>query len=314
MLAAANLADRLSVDVQGAQALRFGAASGDPEAIRAAAKQFEAMFVQIMLKTMRETKLTSEGDPFGDSTSLKLYQELLDQQWAQKMVNTGSLGLADAIVRRLDVEAKAKKIAEQLAEEPEEGGGETAAVPLLRPSAPIPLEKPLQPVPLEKPGAARPGPVSNDRKGNFINGMLPYARQAEAATGVPARFIIAHAALESGWGQHEIVAEDGSASHNLFGIKATGWGGASAQTTTTEYRQGVAMKVAQRFRAYADYGEGFADYARLLQDRYADAAAAGEDAEAFVSGLAGGGYASDPAYADKLKRTITSVTAWLNQV
>lgn len=309
MLAAVNLADRLSVDVQGAQSLRAKAAAGDPEALRAAAKQFEAMVVQMMLKTMRQTKFTAEGDPFGDSSTLRAYQEMLDQQWAQKMVAAGGLGFADAIVKRLDVENEGKVIQDRLARE---ALGDEAA-----PTG-HPLEQAPQAHPESAPKAAPPAyrfetPSAGDHKSQFISAMLPYARQAEAATGVPARFIIGHAALESGWGKHEIATADGRTSHNLFGIKATGWSGEAAETTTTEYRGGLAMKVSQKFRAYGDYAEGFTDYAKLLQRRYPAAASAGDDAAAFAAGLSRGGYATDPDYAGKLTRTIASVTAGMDQ-
>jgi flagellar protein FlgJ len=160
---------------------------------------------------------------------------------------------------------------------------------------------------------ASPAAVSNpaasatDRKSRFIETMLPYAQEAEAATGVPARFILAQAALESGWGKREILAGDGTPSHNLFGIKATGWSGKTTEVPTTEYRQGLAMKVTQNFRAYADYGEAFSDYGNLLRRRYGDAVAAGNDAEAFASALANGGYATDPSYAAKLRGVIKGI-------
>jgi flagellar protein FlgJ len=310
MFAASNLSDRLSVDVHGAQALRAKAAAGDPEALRAAAKQFEAMVVQIMLKTMRETRFSAEGDPFGDSSSLKMYQELLDQQWAQKMTASKGLGFAEAIVQRLGVEAGSRELLERLAaEDAAEAGSGPDAVPAAvvnpAPAAPAAGAGPVAPVPADAGPAARV--PAGGRKQQFIEAMLPHAQQAEAATGVPARFILAHAALESGWGKREILSADGVPSHNLFGIKATGWAGATAETLTTEYRQGLAMKVSQSFRAYADYGEAFTDYANLLRRRYGDAVAAGQDADAYVTALAKGGYATDPAYAAKLRGVIDSV-------
>ncbi len=307
MIGAVNFSDRLSVDVQSAQSLRGRAASGDPEALRAAAKQFEAMVVQTMLKTMRQTKFTDEGDAFGDSSSLKMYQDMLDQQWAQKMVAAKGLGFAEAIVKRMGVEADGKIIHEKI----------TAAMTAGEPAAPValPLKKAAQealPMPSQSTATVQNQALGEDRKSRFLSAMLPHAQQAETKTGVPATFILAHAALESGWGQKEIRAADGSSSHNLFGIKATGWSGDSTEITTTEYRQGVALKVAQKFRSYADYGEGFTDYAKLIQRRYG--AAASTDAEAFANGLANGGYATDPAYADKLRRTIASVASELSQV
>jgi flagellar protein FlgJ len=265
------------------------------------------MVVQTMLKTMRQTKFTDEGDAFGDSSSLKMYQEMLDQQWAQKMVAAKGLGFAEAIVKRMGVEADGKIIQEKI----------TAAMTAGQTAAPVamPLKKAVQeslPIPSASTATIQNQALGEDRKSRFLATMLPHAQKAETETGLPAQFILAHAALESGWGQKEIRAADGSASHNLFGIKATGWTGESTEITTTEYRQGVAMKVAQKFRAYADYGEGFTDYAKLIQHRYG--AAASTDSDAFAKGLANGGYATDPAYADKLRRTIASVASELSQV
>ena len=150
------------------------------------------------------------------------------------------------------------------------------------------------------------------------------ARQAEEQTGIPATFMVSQAALETGWGRKEIRHGDGSPSFNLFGIKATGnWKGPTAEVTTTEYVNGKAQKVVAKFRAYGSYAESFADYAKLMKDspRYAgvvQAAAAGradgrrsprrvaDAASGFAHGLQKAGYATDPAYADKLTRVINT--------
>jgi flagellar protein FlgJ len=122
--------------------------------------------------------------------------------------------------------------------------------------------------------------------------------------------MLAQAALESGWGQHEIKAQDGSTSHNLFGIKAgSSWEGQAVNATTTEYRQGLATRVSAKFRAYADYAEAFIDYAKLLKQRYRGVVEAGNDAQAFVRGIVSGGYATDPAYGFKLEGTIRRVAS-----
>jgi flagellar protein FlgJ len=233
------------------------------------------------------------------------------------MVASKGLGFAETIVQRLGVEATGKELQKKLAAEAEAEAGPAAqsadvaqTASAAAPSTPsaAPGQTAPEPVPATPAGAASTDAApAGGRKGRFIETMLPHAQQAEAATGVPARFILAHAALESGWGKREILAADGTPSHNLFGIKATGWSGSTAETMTTEYRQGLAMKVTQSFRAYADYGEAFTDYANLLRRRYAEAVAAGNDAEAYVSALANGGYATDPAYAAKLRGVIDSV-------
>jgi flagellar protein FlgJ len=120
--------------------------------------------------------------------------------------------------------------------------------------------------------------------------------------------MVAQAAHESGWGRREIRHADGAPSHNLFGIKAgANWGGPVAEVTTTEYIGGVARKVTAKFRAYASYAESFADYARLMKNspRYAAVTQADTPRE-FAQGLQNAGYATDPAYADKLTRVINT--------
>ena len=125
---------------------------------------------------------------------------------------------------------------------------------------------------------------------------------AQFATGIPAAFMVAQAAHESGWGRREIRHADGSPSHNLFGIKAgAGWTGPVAEVTTTEYVDGRAHKVIAKFRAYASAAESFADYARLMRDspRY-QAVRQADSAREFADGLQRAGYATDPNYAKKL--------------
>jgi flagellar protein FlgJ len=137
--------------------------------------------------------------------------------------------------------------------------------------------------------------------------MAVHARAAERETGIPARFALAQAALESGWGRREIRAADGSTSFNVFGIKAgRSWSGPTVDVTTTEFVDGVARKMVQKFRAYASYGEAFADWARLLKGnpRYQQALASGGDPTRFAESLQAAGYATDPAYAAKLTRVI----------
>lgn len=148
------------------------------------------------------------------------------------------------------------------------------------------------------------GAASEDQQA-FLDSIAPWAREAGARLGVAPELVAAHAALESGWGQRPIPGANGASSHNLFGIKATGnWRGAVAETATTEYVGGAAVKTSARFRAYPDPASAFRDYAQMLLDnpRYKGAIGAGNDASAFAQGLAKGGYATDPAYAAKLAR------------
>ncbi|KQQ91602.1 flagellar assembly peptidoglycan hydrolase FlgJ [Massilia sp. Leaf139] len=149
------------------------------------------------------------------------------------------------------------------------------------------------------------GGSTGDDQQAFLDNIAPWAREAAAKLGVAPELVQAHAALESGWGQRPIRNAGGESSHNLFGIKATGkWDGAVAESATTEYVGGAAVKTKERFRAYPDGAAAFRDYAQMLLDnpRYKGAIGAGNDANAFAQGLAKGGYATDPAYAAKLAR------------
>jgi flagellar protein FlgJ len=147
------------------------------------------------------------------------------------------------------------------------------------------------------------------RQSDFLAKHQHAAKAAEAQTGIPATFMVSQAAHETGWGRKEIRHADGSTSFNLFGIKAGAhWKGPVAEVTTTEFVDGVARKVTAKFRAYASYAESFADYARLMKDspRYREVVANAGSAQGFAQGLQRAGYATDPAYADKLTRVINT--------
>ncbi|MDM8347714.1 flagellar assembly peptidoglycan hydrolase FlgJ [Pseudomonas sp. sp1636] len=137
----------------------------------------------------------------------------------------------------------------------------------------------------------------------FVAAMLPMAEQAAEKIGVEARYLVAQAALETGWGKSIIRQRDGSSSHNLFGIKThNSWGGESARVQTTEYQGGKAVKEAASFRAYDSYAQSFDDYVSFLQNngRYQGALNATANPERFVRELQQAGYATDPQYARKV--------------
>jgi flagellar protein FlgJ len=140
----------------------------------------------------------------------------------------------------------------------------------------------------------------------FVNRVWPHAVEASRSTGVPPQFLVAHSALESGWGRSEIRRADGSPSYNLFGIKAgKSWSGATADATTTEYVNGQPQQSVERFRAYGSYEEAFRDYANLLRNNARFSAVIGsQDGTEFAKRLQQAGYATDPMYADKLSRII----------
>lgn len=256
-------------------ALRARAAADPKAAIKAAAKQFEAMFMQQLMKSMRESSL---GTGMLENSGTQMGTEMLDTQLANKMAGASG-GLADVIARQLERQMNGVTAAAAL---PAAGAAGAPA------------------------GTATPVKPSQEE---FLRLHQQSAAGAEAQTGIPASFMVAQAAHESGWGKHEIRNADGTSSHNLFGIKAgAGWTGKVAQVTTTEVIDGQPRKVVAKFRAYASYDESFRDYAQLMKDnpRYAKVVAAGNDARGFAQGLQRAGYATDPAYADKLTRVINT--------
>jgi len=264
----------LAGDAQSLAGLRTRANADPKTAVREVAKQFEALFMQELMKSMRAATLSSG---MLDNEGSKLGTDLLDKQFATQMTGLPG-GLSGAIERQLQ---------RQMGLTP----GPTAS----------PMAAPLQ--------SERAVRIPDRSAADFVQQHTQAAQAAERATGIPAAFMIGQAAHESGWGRREIRNADGTPSHNLFGIKAgADWKGPVAETVTTEYVDGRAVKTVARFRAYASHAESFADYARLMKNspRYQQVLAQSQDAGSFASGLQRAGYATDPAYADKLTRVINT--------
>ena len=299
-----------ALDLRGLADIQRQARSNDPAALKAVARQFEALFLQMVLKSMRDA--TPQEGLF-DSEQTRMYQSLLDQQLSQVLSSgKGGLGLAAVIERQLARESAT----------PAEAGESTGfdLQPLLRQLRlrrdGLPLNNPAPDSGAAAPAAVPPGLTFEATQSlptnaqAFVARVLPDAEAASRQTGVPAVFLIAHAALETGWGRGEPRDAAGKPSHNLFGIKAgAGWQGDSVEATTTEYVAGVAQRRVERFRAYGSYAESFRDYASLLVNnpRYA-ATLKATDAASFSSALQKAGYATDPTYAGKLTRIIAQLS------
>ena len=295
-----DLTARFALDVQGVDTLKLQARQSSPEALRAAAQQFEAVFMNMLLKSMRET--TSQDGLF-DSEQTKLYTSMLDQQLAQGMASRG-IGLADLMVRQL-TQAQAAVAALP--------AGEARPIPLETQRA-LPLDGPTAVAPPVASASLSAAPVPAGtvpaHVADFAQRMLPQAQAASTATGIPAQFMVGQAALETGWGRRAIRGADGTDSHNLFGIKAgSNWKGRTVDIVTTEYVDGRPIKQVDTFRAYDSVADAFRDYASLLQNnaRYRHVITDGADAQRFAQGLQQAGYATDPAYARKLAGTISLV-------
>ena len=149
----------------------------------------------------------------------------------------------------------------------------------------------------------------------FVNTMLPMAKEAAARIGVDPRYLVAQAALETGWGKSVMRAQDGSSSHNLFGIKASSnWTGDSARAITSEFRNGQMVKETAQFRSYASYKDSFHDLVTLLQtnNRYQDVVKSADNPEQFVRELQKAGYATDPNYATKISQIAKQMNSFEN--
>ncbi|MDG9927165.1 MULTISPECIES: flagellar assembly peptidoglycan hydrolase FlgJ [unclassified Pseudomonas] len=336
---------------------------GDTEGnIKKVAQEFESLFLNEMMKSMRKANEVFGEDNFMNSNESKTYQDMHDQQLAVTLSkNNGGIGLASVLERQLSQMKSGPKRVNPFAqvESPNataragafkpagEGGAardDSALLNQRRLSLPSKLTDRLlagivpateaQPlagsdwVPAQASAVADGKPLGlNDSaavsgrsvaqpplaKGKsafasaaeFVQTMLPLAEEAAQKIGVDARYLVAQAALETGWGKSIIRQADGSSSHNLFGIKAHGgWQGESARVLTTEYKGGEAVKEAASFRAYDSYRQSFNDYVSFLQGngRYQEALAVTDKPESFVRELQQAGYATDPQYARKISQ------------
>jgi len=263
-----------------------------PEALHAVAQQVDALFLQMMLKSMRDANAAS-GE--GDSNEMGMYQDMFDKQIALTMSQHQDLGLGSLLTRQIAARAAA--------------GGTAAAQPGDA-TAPRAAAGP-PPVGAPPPATSAPPTSMTQSVGDFVDQVMPSIRTAAQALGLNPLALLAQAALETGWGKRMARTADGNPSLNLFGIKADDtWAGARAASNTVEYAGGVATQRQAAFRAYGSVEESVNDFATLLKNspRYRHAAAAGADAQAYVDGIGRSGYATDPEYAAKLTEILHSNT------
>lgn len=286
--------------------LRTAAKERDPESTKAVAKQFEAMFLQMMLQTMRDA---SFSDDSLTSDQERFYRDLFDKQIALDLAEKQQLGIADLLLQHLKSDATSNQDAA------DEGTTEQSLLRQFNPFAShfprIPDRLPPAAVAeptvraVQKNGTAEPVKRSAkfDSPESFVAAVAPYAQLAAEELGVKPEVLIAQAALETGWGAHVIRHRNGSSSNNLFGIKADArWHGARVAVPSLEYEGGVARKRLSAFRSYDSIADSFDDYVAFLKgnDRYRQALTQSDDSRAFVRELQRAGYATDPAYARKI--------------
>lgn len=338
-------ANDLAADTRSLDALKREARNDPKAAAKKAATQFEALFMQMVLKSMRDA--TPKSGLLGGDSSHDAYTAMLDQQLAAKMAGGGT-GLADTIARQLtrhltghlapdatptsttpsstkpvtsapaiETDARVDRYAElsrinpmSAARDAELSRRNDAVRAAYLSRTELAPELPAASAAPTPPSSEKPNAIAEAHR-NFVLRHWGHATAAERATGIPARFIVSQAALESGWGKHEIKCADGVPSHNLFGVKAgSGWNGRTVDVATTEYENGAPRKVVERFRAYTNYAEAFRDWALLMANnpRYAQVLHQGKTGSGFAYGLQQAGYATDPNYGDKLTKVIGAVT------
>ena len=316
-----DLTNRFALDVQGFGALSAQAKASPQAGMKMAAQQFDAVFTQMMLKSMRDA--TPQDGPF-DSHDSATFTSMMDQQMSQELSKKG-IGVADAMLKQLMRNQGMQvggasgagganslaSMANALGGGSSSGGGDegqTAALNALakaygnaQANGQLAMGKAYTGNSSLTPPLRGDG--SSPKIDAFVDKLAAPAQAASAATGIPARFIIGQAALESGWGKSEIKKSDGSTSHNVFGIKATkDWTGKTVSTVTTEYVNGKPQRTVEKFRAYDSYQEAMTDYANVLKSnpRYAQVLNSSHDVTGFANGMQRAGYATDPHYAKKL--------------
>ncbi|MFW5451321.1 MAG: flagellar assembly peptidoglycan hydrolase FlgJ [Methylophagaceae bacterium] len=300
-----------TVDFQGLAELRRSANQdgNDQQTIKQVAGQFEAIFINMMLKSMRQASL-AEG--IFDSNQSDFYREMSDQQLAMDLAGKdGGFGLQEAIIRQLGGQPAYKA--------PTEGDVRTYSIDTVRrrPALQLAEHKALLEQVLKSAPSTSNSQITDsenikfDSPESFVQQLWPMAKQAADKIGVSPEVILAQAALETGWGQYVIDKKGEPSSHNLFNIKADNrWAGDYIAIGSMEYRDGTAVKEQSRFRVYDSYQQSFDDYVNFLQTqpRYRQALEHSNDPEKFIEELHKAGYATDPAYADKIKRIMNGAT------
>lgn len=269
----------LAADANSLGDLKALAGRDQKGALKEAAKQFEALFMRELLKSMREATMKSG---LLDSEAGDLGADLLDQQYATQMSGLPG-GLSEMIERQLS---------QQIGTTADTSGGKGGSLSSSGVTSTVDRAS-----------------GTGARQQAFVSKLGAAAQQVAQESGIPASYMIGQAGHETGWGRSEIKTADGGNSFNVFGIKAgKGWTGKVAEVTTTEYVNGQAQKVKAKFRAYDSYEDAFRDYAKLIGNspRYAQVMDNLQSAQSFASGLQRAGYATDPQYAAKLSRAINT--------
>lgn len=326
-----DISFRSYADLQSLNSLKNKARNDEPEALEAVAKQFESLFVNMLMQNMRKANESLSQDSYFNSNETKFYRDMLDQQLSLSLSSGKGMGISDVLVKQLSpknrgeapadpqsqkerqlfeqaLDATAKVAVESVAKREGIEASSLNQLPELRPGdfvdAIRAVEAELQQRPVTQTTAVTetlPGRFSSPE--DFVKGIYPIAQQVSAQLGVDPRVLVAQAALETGWGQSLPHHQDGKSSHNLFGIKAgQRWQGDTAVVDTLEFKNGVAQQERAAFRSYDSFNESLQDYVDFIRGsgRYQLALLRADDGEAYLQELQLAGYATDPKYAEKI--------------
>lgn len=315
MIQNSHNAANVFTDINGLQGIRALGKSDQDAALKEVAKQFESMFVSMMLKSMRDASDVFSEDSLFSSPEADFYQNMYDDQMAVSLTEGEGTGLAEVIHRQLmsqygtNPDATGKVDQSQIFDRRFTGISQTIK------RVEEELDKlPERPVPVDESTSEdeQSATTGSGTKGQsfaspaeFVAAVYPYAERVGADLGVDPKAIVAQAALETGWGKYTIKGEDGRPSNNLFGIKADSrWSGDVVSIQTHEYRQGVKVNEQADFRSYASLEDGLQDYANFLRDstRYQSAINEQSSGATYGHALQQGGYATDPNYGNKVER------------
>ncbi|WNO07965.1 flagellar assembly peptidoglycan hydrolase FlgJ [Teredinibacter sp. KSP-S5-2] len=293
----------------------IGKGEDSDAAIKKIAKQFESMFVQMMLKNMRSANAVFEEDSLFNSNESDFYRDMHDNQLALTMAHGRGLGIAEALYRQMSRVHGGKSV--PITEVPAQS---MQASFVAKPDvSELQAQKHIQPQvkTTEHEAAAEPTikatevnakntadriSIANDER-EFIEKTFPYAVEAARKIGVDPKVLVAQSALETGWGRQVLAGDNGQSSHNLFNIKTgSGWDGDKVRIESLEFRANRPMLEASEFRSYADMAESFSDYSDFIlrSQRYSKAVENAADPEAFIQQLHEAGYATDPEYTNKV--------------
>lgn len=335
-----NIQDSM-LNQQGLDAIKTMGRDKNPDAIRQVAKQFEAMFMQQMLKTMRDTNdVFAEGN-YLDTSQIKFHREMLDQQMVLNLTSGRGIGLAEQFYQSmmqsygkflnkpaaaddeqheaLHGEVNPKVTGELLgyahiSQSLESSDSASHAIDQLMqvyhghasnniPADDVTVDSVRK---LPEQDASHKLPVSQSQQA-FVAMLKPHAEKAARELNVNPEVLVAQAALETGWGKHVIHSPKGENSFNLFNIKAgEHWQGKTVNVTTQEFQQGVTFYDRADFKQYRSYADSFSDYVHLIKSnkRYQQALSVSKNSDAYAQELQNAGYATDPDYAEKIKQLL----------